>query len=1163
MLELSAFCFEEIAMKLDARSCDVTKFCVSGLWVLIVVGLSERTFAEPPPKSASKAVAESSNEITAETVQARLKAVTDNTTLEPQVKTRLTETYNRTLEAVQASAEATARKDRYTKQTQDVPTTLKGLKQELEQPQSALPLGLAEGASLQQGQQRLSQVEADLVTAQKALKDSQDEPKNRTDRRAAILKHVEGTKAQLQELDDQLEAKPHADELPEVTSANRLLLEARRQAIQAETLAGQAESRYYESAAELMPLQRDLAARKVEQLEDLTKRLREQVNAHRRREAEMQAREAQRTAMEAKPSLRAIAERNEELAKDRQALAGRIERTIRELESTNNRVAGLGDQFSKIQNRVKIANNNQAIGLLLRKQREELPRLTSEEHSIREMSERVSEVSLKLIDFQDRRNDLASLDKRLEEVLSELGANGNDDQHAILQEEVRKMLEQQRNLLDAIISDTNSYLDKLVELNTQEEALIQLTRKFATYCDERIMWIPSAPAMDRLRFTDYVQSIQWLVNRDNWKSVTTAIWSELTRRPLFHGFTFVCWLAFVAWQPRLKRWLNWLGEQAVRNSCRTFLPTGQTLLATVLLTIPWPAFMAGIGNIAMHEDVSSEFSRAIGESIWELSANFAGLELVRQICRSNGLAEAHFSWDSNSLKIIRRWVRWIMAFGLPLAFILILTEHQSSELVKNTLGRCAFMCVWLVLLVPAYEVTRLSRGALTPAFQLDPKAWWSQFRRLWPALAIAAPLVIVGLAAGGYYYTAVQVGGRLVMTIWLTFGLVVAYCVCLRWLLTAHRSLGHQRLQLRRATAEASSTTTPLQANTQLEIKLSDINQQTRQMLQLIFALVLAFGTWWIWSAIVPALEAARHIPMWTMEYQAVAGGEVRRVPITLADLVLAIFALTMTITLTKNIQSLLELTFISRLSLDAGVRYAVATIARYAITATGGAIVFTTLGFNWSQIQWLVAAVGVGLGFGLQEIFSNFASGIVLLFERPIRIGDIVTLGNVEGKVSDIQLRATTITDWDEREIVIPNKDFITNRVVNWTLSNTISRMTITVGVAYGVDPDNARNLLLEMAMDHPLVLKDPAPQALLDEFDPSSMRFVLRVYLPTRSVFLQLRHELMTQIVARFQKAGIEIAFPQCDVRVQMLDNHVVGPDADGAANGVGMAASTQKRV
>ena len=1127
-------------MSLGFRSRNVTMSVFRGLFTVVALCAAPRSFADQPPKATAKPVAEApTNEVTAETIQSRLKAVAENTVLDPQIKARLTEIYTRVLETVQSTADTVARKDRFTKLTADVPTTSKVLKQESELPQSELPLGLAAESSLQQGQQRLSEAEADLATAQKTLKDLQDEPKNRTDRRAAVLKQIEGAKAQLQEVDDLLEAKPHPDELPELTTANRLLLEARRHAIQAETLAGQAELRYYDSASELMPLQRDLAARKVEQLDDLTKRLRDQVNTRRRREAEAQAREARQAAMEAKPDLRAIAVRNEELAKYRQDLAGRIEHTVRELEATTNRVTGLGEQFSKIQSRVKIAHNNQAIGLLLRKQREELPRLTTEEHNIRDMAEKVSEVSLKLIDFRDSRNDLASLDKRMEEVLKGLGASGDDNQHAILQEEVRKMLENQRNLLDAIIVDTNSYLDKLVELNTQEEALIQLTRKFANYCDERIMWIPSAPSLDRLRFNDYLQSIQWLFNRDNWNSVVSAMWAEFVRRPVFHCLAFACWVAFLAWQSRLKAWVTKLGEEALRGACRTFIPTGHTVLATLLLTIPWPLFMAAIGSLLMHEELTSEFSRAIGETILELSAVFAGLEIVRQTCRPNGLAEAHFSWDSNSLKIIRRWVRWIMALGIPLTFILLLTEHQSSEMLKNTLGRSAFIGVWLVLLVPAYEVTRASRGVLAPAFQLDPKAWWSQFRRLWPALAISAPLVIVGLAAGGYYYTAVQVAGRLIMMIWLIFGLVVAYCLCLRWLLTAHRALGRQRLQIRRAAAEASSTTTPLQANTQLEIKLSDINQQTRQMLQLIFALVLALGTWWIWSAIVPALEAARHIPLWTMEYQTVAGGEVRRVPITLADLVISILVLTMTVTLTKNIQSLIELTLLNRISLDAGVRYAMATIARYAITATGGAIVFTTLGFNWSQIQWLLAAVGVGLGFGLQEIFSNFASGIVLLFERPIRIGDIVTLGNVEGKVSDIQLRATTITDWDEREIVIPNKDFITNRVINWTLSNTISRMTITIGAAYGSDPDNVRNLLLEMAMDHPLVLKDPPPQALLDEFDPSAMRFVLRVYLPTRSVYLQLRHELMTRIVAQFQKAGIEIAFPQCDVRVQMLEN------------------------
>ena len=245
-------------------------------------------------------------------------------------------------------------------------------------------------------------------------------------------------------------------------------------------------------------------------------------------------------------------------------------------------------------------------------------------------------------------------------------------------------------------------------------------------------------------------------------------------------------------------------------------------------------------------------------------------------------------------------------------------------------------------------------------------------------------------------------------------------------------------------------------------------------------------------------------------------------------------------------------MTVLQRLPLDAGARYAATTVSRYVIFVVGVSFCFHEIGIGWSNVQWLIAAMTVGLGFGLQEIFANFVSGLILLFERPIRIGDVVSVGEVTGKVTRIRIRATTITDWDMRELVVPNKEFITARVMNWTLSDTTARMTLKVGVAYGTDPELTRRLLLEVADKNANVLKEPAPHALFNEFGDSTLNFILRVYLPSLDVFLKTRHELHSGINAAFQNAGIEIAFPQRDIHIRSAvepANPVFNPTRDEA--------------
>ena len=143
------------------------------------------------------------------------------------------------------------------------------------------------------------------------------------------------------------------------------------------------------------------------------------------------------------------------------------------------------------------------------------------------------------------------------------------------------------------------------------------------------------------------------------------------------------------------------------------------------------------------------------------------------------------------------------------------------------------------------------------------------------------------------------------------------------------------------------------------------------------------------------------------------------------------------------------------------------------------------------------VAALGVGLGFGLQEIFANFISGLIILFERPIRVGDLVTVGEFSGRVTRIRIRATTILNFERRELIIPNKEFITGRVINWTLTDPINRIEVAVGVAYKTDPERVMNVLLEVAKSNPNVMADPAPVVVFEGFGDSSVNFRLFAYV------------------------------------------------------------------
>jgi potassium efflux system protein len=238
-----------------------------------------------------------------------------------------------------------------------------------------------------------------------------------------------------------------------------------------------------------------------------------------------------------------------------------------------------------------------------------------------------------------------------------------------------------------------------------------------------------------------------------------------------------------------------------------------------------------------------------------------------------------------------------------------------------------------------------------------------------------------------------------------------------------------------------------------------------------------------------------------------------------------------------RNLPGVLEIIVLKRLDIASGTRYAASTLSQYAIVAIGLVIAAKMLGAKWSNIQWLIAALSVGLGFGLQEIVANFVSGLIILFEQPIRVGDLVTVGDQIGTVSRIHIRATTIIDPDNREIIIPNKAIITDRVTNWALSDPVTRLVVKVGIAYGSDTALAHRVLLETVKANPLVLDSPPPTVFFLGFGDSSLNFEVRVYVREILNRIPLLHELHMAIDRALREHKIEIPFPQRDLHLRTV--------------------------
>ncbi len=263
-------------------------------------------------------------------------------------------------------------------------------------------------------------------------------------------------------------------------------------------------------------------------------------------------------------------------------------------------------------------------------------------------------------------------------------------------------------------------------------------------------------------------------------------------------------------------------------------------------------------------------------------------------------------------------------------------------------------------------------------------------------------------------------------------------------------------------------------------------------------------------------------------------------ISVSLGDLVA--FALTLggAAVLARAVRVVLEEDVLNRFPTGRGVSHALSVTAQYVLVGIGATLAAAAAGIDFSRITLLAGAFGVGVGFGLQNVVSNFVSGLILLYERPIQVGDLVQVGDVFGEVRRIGIRSSTIRTLQGAEVIVPNASLIADQVTNWTLSDTSGRIDIPVGVAYGTDPERVLALLLGVAAAHPDVLEEPAPSALFRAFGESSLDFELRCWLPRFERFPQVQSDVSVAIYRALREAGVEIPFPQRDVHVRS------GPEA-----------------
>ncbi len=1087
--------------------------------------------------------------VTPDEIHAIIKELEAKKDIDESLRNKAIELRRQALRYIETARSHEAAAAAFAQARTSAPAEAEALRQKLEQaapaPITTESLRITEKTPLENIEQQLVKEQADLAALEAKLADLDKQVQNAKDRPARARERLTQVKQGQEEIAEQIKAPPPPGESPLVTEARQLALQLQRKAQSAEIHMLDQELLSQSARLGLFEAQRDSTARSVGNVRARGALLQTLVNQRRLAQAERakaEAAEAERQALGKHPAVRHMAEKNAALTAEFGTLAAGLDQVSKARATIDTQAKQLEQDFQSARQRLEVGGLNEALGKILIDQRRKLPDLSQYRRDLQGIKKQVAAAGLIQVRLDEERRSLADRDAAIDRLVAEFTAETLPE--AALEEttkELRKLIKDRRALVEQANASVAAYLRALNELEFAERQLLDRAQTYRDFLDEHLLWTPSAGTIDLATGRALMGALAWFLSPGNWYQVTRALVAEVAGVSGIIALGLMTAIILFWGSRRLKHTLRGIGEGVGKLSSDSILLTLRALFVTVLLATPWPLLVGLLGWLLHGALEQSAFVRAVGRGLLITAPVLLNLEVFRRVCAPGGVAQVHFRWRESTLKLLRRQLNLLMAVGIPAIFVTATAAESPDPAVRDSLARAGFVVIMVILAVLLERLLNPARGVVNQHIQDCPNGWLAHLRLLWYPLAVGTPLALAVLTVLGYFYTAGQLSVRLVDTLWLLLGAVLVHDLVIRWLTLTRRKLALQRakekLEAARA-ARAGSEPAPAVAEAgpvprdESELDLEAVDAQTRKLLHTVIALSAAVGGWLIWSPVLPALGLLDNVSLW--HQTVMVDGQEQIAPVTLADLLLAAVIGIVAAAAARNLPGILEIALLQRLAMEPGSRYAISSITRYVIIGVGIVMVFNAIGGRWSQIQWLVAALGVGLGFGLQEIFGNFVSGLIILFERPVRVGDTVTVGELTGTVSRIRIRATTITDWDRKEIIVPNKAFITERVVNWTLTDPITRIVIPVAVAYGSDSSLVQKLLLDTARSLPMVLEEPEPRVWFVGFGESSLDFKVYAFVRELADRMPLTNALHMAVQRALKENGIQIPFPQRDIHV-----------------------------
>ncbi|ROR13581.1 miniconductance mechanosensitive channel MscM [Erwinia sp. JUb26] len=990
--------------------------------------------------------------------------------------------------------------------------------------------------------QEILQVSSQLLEEGRLSQQEQDRAREISDSLSQLPLQQTDARRSLNEVERRLQGQP---------TATTPLAQAQLASRQAESAAQKARVDELELAQlsannrqELARMRAEVHQLKASQLDAYLQDLRNQLNGLRQREAEMALARTEQLAENSGDMPEGIAEQfrvNRELSAALNQQAQRMDLVASQQRTAANQTIQVRQALSTLREQSQWLGMSNVLGEALRAQVSRLPDMPKPQQLDNEMAQ----LRVQRLHYED----LLERQQTLKQLRQDDNSNLTSEQRRILDAQLKT----QRELLTSLLSGCDNLILGVTKLKVGNSQLVDALNEVKEATHRYLFWTADVSPIGISYPLELARDLQRLLSLDTLGQLGGALVMMVTSRetvmPLLGAILLVGFS--ISSRRHFRNFLERASSKVGKVTLDHFSLTLRTVFWSILVALPLPVLWAALGYGLQHA-WPYPIAVAVGDGVTASVPLLWAFMISATFARPQGLFIIHFRWPQTRVARAMRFYTLCIGLVVPLMMVLIAFDNLEDREFSATLGRLCF-----ILICGALSLVTVSLKRAGIPLHLDKEGNGENFINnvLWNAM-IAIPLIAALASCIGYLATAQALLARLETSVAIWFLLLVIYHIIRRWMLIQRRRIAFDRARHRRAeilaqrargeedTAAQQSAADSIDVEEPV-IDLDAISAQSLRLVRSILTLIALVSVIVLWSEIHSAFGFLENIRLWDVN-TTIQGVESLQ-PITLGSVLIAVLVLIITTQLVRNMPALLELALLQHLDLTPGTGYAITTVTKYLLILVGGLTGFSMIGVDWSKLQWLVAALGVGLGFGLQEIFANFISGLIILFEKPIRIGDTVTIRDLTGSITRINTRATTITDWDRKEIIVPNKAFITEQFVNWSLSDSVTRVVLTIPAAAEANSEEVTNVLLQAAHRCSYVLETPQPEAFLVDLQQGIQLFELRIHAAEMGHRMPLRHELHQLILRGYQEHGLEMPFPPFQVRMETIGRKT--PASNGA--------------